>query len=270
MLKTLRATAASFLEALAVRNKTLITVDDAVGVTHSNRHQAAVFLGQLARRGILTRLRRGLFAVVPFGKEQEYGNAFLVGSALAGPEPHFISHLGALTFHNLLVQPSRTVHVTVGKAKRSREIGPTRIEFVVVPGARIWGFREEWVTSTDRAPISDLERTLLDGCFRPDLCGGILEVGRALWMSREKLDFNRLLEYVKRFGKFVVAKRIGTLLDVYKLGPEQTREAIQGVGTRSPSYSLLDPILPAEGPYDSRWRLRLNVSPDELLAATRT
>ena len=79
------------------------------------------------------------------------------------------------------------------------------------------------MTSTDRAPISDLERTLLDGCFRPDLCGGILELGRALWMSREKLDFNRLLEYVKRFGKFVVAKRIGYLLDVYKLGPEQTR-----------------------------------------------
>ena len=65
MLKTLRATAASFLEALAVKNKTLITVDDAAGVTHSNRHQAAVFLGQLTRRGILTRLRRGLFAVVP-------------------------------------------------------------------------------------------------------------------------------------------------------------------------------------------------------------
>lgn len=270
MFKTLRGTAASFLEAMALKNKILLTVDDAVGVSHSSRHQAAVFLGQLSRRGVLTRLHRGLFAIVPMGKEQEFGNAFLVASALAGPGPHFISHLGALAYHNLLVQPSRTVHVTVSKPRRPREIGPTRFEFVAVPRGRIWGFREEWVTSTDRAPVSDLERTMLDGCFRPDLCGGMSEVGRALWMSRQKIDLDRLLDYVKRFGKFVVAKRIGYLLDVYQLGSESMREAIREVGARSLAYNVLDPLLPAEGTYHSRWRLRLNVSADELRAVTRT
>ena len=270
MLKTLGATAASFVEAMILKNKLLITVDDAIGVSHSSRHQAAVFLGQLARRGVLTRLRRGLFAIVPFGKEQEFGNASLVAHALAGKEPHFISHLGALSYHNLLLQPSRSVHVTVSKPKRPRDIGPSRFVFVVTPRDRIWGFRDEWVTSTDRAPISDLERTILDGCFRPDLCGGMSEVGRALWMARQKLDFERLVGYVRRYGKFVVAKRAGYLLDVYQLGEVSTREAVHEVAARSPAYSLLDPLLPAEGSYHSRWRLRLNVSADELRAVTRT
>jgi len=270
MVKTLRATAAGFLEAMASKNKVLLTVDDAVGVTHSSRHEAAVFLGQLARRGILTRLRRGLFAIVPFGKDQEFGNAYLVAHALAGNEPHFISHLGALAYHNLLLQPSRTVHVTVAKPKRPRNIGPSRFEFVVTPRQRIWGFRDEWVTSTERAPVSDLERTILDGCFRPDLCGGMSEVGRALWMSRQKLDDDRLLGYIRRYGKFVVAKRAGYLLEVYQIGHESTRESIREVAAQSSAYSLLDPILPAEGSYHSRWRLRLNVSADELKAVTRT
>ncbi len=270
MVKTLRTTAASFLEAMASKNKVLLTVDDAVGVPHSSRHKAAVFLGQLARRGILTRLRRGLFAVVPFGKDQEFGNTYLVAHALAGSEPHFISHLGALAYHNLLLQPSRTVHVTVSKLKRPRDVGPSRFEFVVTPRQRIWGFREEWVTSTDRAPVSDVERTILDGCFRPDLCGGMSEVGRALWTARRKLDVDRLVDYVRRYGKFVVAKRVGYLLDVYQAGTESSRESIREVAARSPSYSLLDPILPAEGSYHSRWRLRLNVSADELRAVTRT
>jgi predicted transcriptional regulator of viral defense system len=30
------------------------------------------------------------------------------------------------------------------------------------------------------------------------------------------------------------------------------------------TYHLLDPVLPAEGKFLSRWRLRLNVSPEEI------
>lgn len=111
----------------------------------------------------------------------------------------------------------------------------SRFEFVETPRERIWGFRDEWVTSTDHAPISDLERAILDGCFRPDLCGGMSEVGRALWMARQKLDFVRLVDYVRRYGKVVIAKRTGYLLDVYQLGQESTREAVHEVAARSPA-----------------------------------
>jgi len=86
MLKTLRAQSAKFLEAMAAEGKTLVRAADAARITGHEPHQAAVFLGQLARRGLLTRLSRGLYALVPFGKDREYGNPFLVADALAGDD----------------------------------------------------------------------------------------------------------------------------------------------------------------------------------------
>ena len=36
------------------------------------------------------------------------------------------------------------------------------------------------------------------------------------------------------------------------------------------SYAILDPLLPAEGKFLARWRLRLNVDPEEIEAVVRT
>lgn len=36
------------------------------------------------------------------------------------------------------------------------------------------------------------------------------------------------------------------------------------------TYVRLDPVLPAEGKFVRRWRLQLNVPPDELLSVGRT
>jgi len=36
------------------------------------------------------------------------------------------------------------------------------------------------------------------------------------------------------------------------------------------TYVLLDPVLPADGKFIARWRLRLNVSPKEIAATIRT
>jgi len=269
MLKTLRAQSAKFVEAMAAEGKTLVRAADAARITGHAPHQAAVFLGQLARRGVLTRLTRGLYALVPFGKDREYGNPFLVADALAGSDAHFISHLGAMSFHNLLLQPSRTLHVSIVRPKPAREVGPMRVEFVAIPKKRLWGFRDEWVTNTDRVAISDIERTLVDACWRPELCGGIVDVARALWISRDRLDADRLLQHVRRFGKFVVARRIGFLLETLKLAAAKITKSLHGYATRSRPYNSLDTILPPEGKPDARWRLRLNVTADEVLAATR-
>ena len=38
----------------------------------------------------------------------------------------------------------------------------------------------------------------------------------------------------------------------------------------NPRYALLDPTLPDQGPYRARWRLRLNLDPEELKAIVWT
>ena len=36
------------------------------------------------------------------------------------------------------------------------------------------------------------------------------------------------------------------------------------------AYHLLDPMMPSEGEYQSRWRLRVNVTPEEIESVVRT
>jgi predicted transcriptional regulator of viral defense system len=38
----------------------------------------------------------------------------------------------------------------------------------------------------------------------------------------------------------------------------------------TPTYAVLDPLMPAEGPYQARWRLHVNIAPEELQAIVRT
>jgi predicted transcriptional regulator of viral defense system len=116
--------------------------------------------------------------------------------------------------------------------------------------------------------VSDLERTIVDCLHRPDLCGGIVEVARGLWAKRQEVDFAQLGRYAIRLDHKAVAKRLGFLLDVYDLGTSETTGVLREMVTAS--YTSLDPTLPASGRYLSKWKIRVNVSPDELRDAVTT
>jgi predicted transcriptional regulator of viral defense system len=65
-----------------------------------------------------------------------------------------------------------------------------------------------------------------------------------------------------------VYRRLGFLLELYEIG---TPEILDGLRAQlTGTFVPLDPSAPQEGPYLRRWRLRLNVSPEELRALVRT
>jgi predicted transcriptional regulator of viral defense system len=55
---------------------------------------------------------------------------------------------------------------------------------------------------------------------------------------------------------------LGYLLEHYGLADALMLEPLRNLLT--PTYQRLDPLLPAEGAFLSRWRLQLNVTPEEL------
>jgi predicted transcriptional regulator of viral defense system len=57
-------------------------------------------------------------------------------------------------------------------------------------------------------------------------------------------------------------------MELYDIGTPESRDRLRDRLTET--YVNLDPLLPAEGKYLRKWRLRLNVSPDELLSTVRT
>jgi predicted transcriptional regulator of viral defense system len=139
---------------------------------------------------------------------------------------------------------------------------------VFVQAEHLFGLGTHWITKQDSVRISDLERTLIDGLRQPEYCGGIAEVAKGLWMRREDLKTSPAIEYALRLRVGSVVRRLGYLLELYRLAPESELQRLHSALTGT--YSLLDPVMPKEGPSMVRWRLRLNVAPRELEAIRST
>ena len=82
------------------------------------------------------------------------------------------------------------------------------------------------------------------------------------------LDEGRLVAHAQRLNHKAATKRVGFLLETYDLGHPDTLAALQTLTNRR--YAPLDPTLPDEGPYRARWRLRVNLDPEELRAIVWT
>ena len=66
-----------------------------------------------------------------------------------------------------------------------------------------------------------------DGLRHPTHVGGITEVGKGMWMKREALNVERLVEYACRLGAGVVFRRLGYLLERYEMANASTLEYLR-------------------------------------------
>jgi len=270
-IKTLGPSGAETLLRLSAAGKTVFHIADAQSITGADYKATAVLLDQLARKKWLVRLVPGKYLVVPLEAGLEdipMTDRFVIAREVLSPMPHYISHYSAMELHGMSTQPVNTVYVSVPKQRSSRLIAGVAYRFIYANARRFWGWEETWVTDQDQVRVSDLEKTLLDCAARPELCGGIAELAKGLWLRKADLNEDRLVSYVQRLGHKAASKRLGFLLELYALGRPETIVALQvGLNRR---YALLDAALPNAGPYRARWRLRVNLDPEELKAIVRT
>jgi predicted transcriptional regulator of viral defense system len=270
-LKTVGPQTAHLIAALYDRAQTTFTNSDVRAITGLEASSARSLVRKAEARGLVTRLKPGLFVLVPpeLGSATEFaGNPYLTARAIAGGSEYYISHASAMELHRMVTQPQFTVFTSTPKRLRARTIHGTEFRFVFVQAEHLFGVATHWITKQDAVRISDLERTLIDGLRQPEYCGGIAEVAKGLWMRREDLKTSRAIEYALRLRVGSVTRRLGYLLDLYRLAPELELERLRSVLTVT--YSLLDPVMPEDGPYMARWRLRLNVAAEELEAIRST
>jgi predicted transcriptional regulator of viral defense system len=83
-------------------------------------------------------------------------------------------------------------------------------------------------------------------------------------MRREEMSAERLVDYALRLGVGAVIRRLGYIMETCRIGENGGLAPLRSRLTST--YCLLDPVLPAEGRFLARWRLRLNVSPEEMQA----
>ena len=269
--KTLGPRAAQLVAMLHERGRLVFTLADVADITGLGGVSARSFVRKLVGRGVATRLRSGLYILVPFelGREREYlGNPYVVARELAGGKAYYISHASAMDIHGMLTQPQLVVTVTSPAPMRGRTILGTEFRFVRCKPSDVFGTVEQWVGKQETVVVSDLERTLVDGLKQPERCGGLTEVAKGLAMRRSDVSAKKLVGYVLRLGVGAVIRRLGYLMEAYGIGgPEELARLREKL---TPTYNLLDPVLPREGKFLARWRLRLNVSPEEIHAVAGT
>jgi predicted transcriptional regulator of viral defense system len=269
--KTLGSQAGSLVTELHEQGKTIFSYSEVRDIKKINSKTARSLIGRMVERGVAARLKPGLFILVPFemGREREYlGNPYVAARELAGTPDYYISHASAMEIHRMVTQPQFVVFATTPKFLRPHLVLGTEFRFVRCKTVNLFGIISHWATKTEKIQVSDLERTVIDGLKQSEHCGGFSEVAKGFWMRREDINPHRLVDYALRLDVGAVIRRLGFLLELFEVDAPRDLDRLQE--RLSATYAILDPMLPSEGRLLSRWRLKLNIRPEEIQAVVRT
>ncbi|HRE50160.1 MAG TPA: type IV toxin-antitoxin system AbiEi family antitoxin [Flavitalea sp.] len=228
-------------------------------------------LSDMTKRGLLMRVKDGLYYIIPFEANPEtfMPEWHLLAKYLVGDAEHYIGYYSALQLHDLITQPSLKEQIVVSKQINPSEllIKNVSFQFIYHNKRHFFGYKKMWADNFNKVRCSDLEKTIIDCLFKPNYAGGIVEITKAINLSREKISYEKLLKYVKQFNSQAVIKRLGFLLEILEINTNITDELRD---LRSNSYAILDTELPKDGKYISRWRILQNIETATITSAIYT
>lgn len=238
------------------RDKQVVTFDEVYAKTGIKKDILSTILSRLEERGLVERLERGKYLIIPLGSEKgSYTlHEFVIGTALL--KDSAIAYWSALHAYGLTEQiPGKVFVQTPGRKKKtSFDLFGVQYQIVRITGDKFFGLRQEWIENTP-VPITDREKTIIDCLDKPQYAGGIGEVTKAFLSSTGKqrqFDPAKLIDYASRIKNVAVMRRLGFISDLRGLSLRIPRP-------RSNKYLLLDPTMPPGGENNARWRLRINV-----------
>jgi len=228
-------------------------------------------LSDMTNRGLLMRLKEGVYCIIPYEQDAEtfMPEWHLIAGHLVNGAKYYIGYYAALQIHNLITQPSLKEQIVVSKQIRPSEILIKNIpfQFIYHNDKHFFGAKKIWIDSFHQVLCSDLEKTFIDCLFKPDYAGGITEVARAIYSSKDKIKYDILLDYAKRFNSQAVIKRLGFLLEILGINSEIIND-LQKLKTAS--YAVLDTELPKAGKRNSRWSIQQNLEIETIKSAIYT
>jgi predicted transcriptional regulator of viral defense system len=266
------------LQGLSQKGKPIFTLEEAAEVARLQNiqlPQLRKMLSRLSQAGWLIRLRRGLYAGMGSLPNQAHINEFAIATRLV--EPSAISHWSAMQHHGLTEQiPQQVITATTihkittpsmrqkkiqhSKYKHAWEIGGIRYEYITIKPQRFFGIEKVWVDQYFRVPVTDKERTLLDGFAYSKIFGGMGGILGILEEALPTIDIKKLVNYAIQYDKLSVIKRLGWALEYFDISEKYLLPLLKiPVGY----YSRLDPSKLAVGHCDKRWMIQNNMGVKE-------
>jgi len=250
-------TEAGFLTKMGTR--LMFSIEEARQVLgHKADDPTRQFLERLQSKGWIQRVKRGKFTVIPLSSGEEripQLHEFLVAMELVSPSA--IAYWSALNHYGMTEQLPRTVFVATNHPVRhpSKEALGYTFKIVSLRPEKFFGIVQDWI-GENPFWITDKEKTIIDGLDLPKYVGSVGEIAKALVRGWADLDEAKLIEYASKIRNSAAAKRLGFLMETFKLGePELFRKAT----SLANGFSPLDPTLPKRGNYNRHWGLLINV-----------
>jgi len=266
--RSLSKNEARLMSRLEFERQSLISTDEARETLRTSREYAAFVLDSLVRKGWLSRVRAGLFQMVPAASGGFPRRDWFV-LLQAFRTPYYLSFLSAAYLLGLSPQRPWLAQVVTPRLVRggyaSTEQG---VQQVALGEPRFFGFAEmerEGLTIN----IAEPAKAVVDCLHHVDKAGGTLEVVRIVARGVEQVPHGKLVDYAIRMKNRALTQRLGYLTDT--LGPGLAKTArsrlLRYASSRQGHHSFLGSVktFGTKGEYNRTWGITDNVGRERLL-----
>jgi predicted transcriptional regulator of viral defense system len=266
--KNISFQANALLDKLFEDNKLCFGIETAYKILeNSNQDAVKQLLSSMTKRGLLMRVKEGLYYVIPFEQDAEtfMPDWHLLTQYLVKDAEYYIGYFSALQIHSLTTQPNLKEQIVVNKQIKPSILFVKNIpfQFIYHNEKHFFGNKKTWIDSYNRVQCSDLEKTIIDCLFKPDYAGGITEITKAIYKIKNKIDYEKMLEYAKHFDSQAVIKRLGFLLELLEIN-NPFIDKLQKLRTNS--FVALEPSYPEKGKSNFRWAIMQNIDTESILS----
>ena len=207
----------------------------------------------LAHKGILKRAERGAYLNSNFNDTNIIGTLMVKRGAIA--------YWSALHLHGLVSGFPNTVFVQTIQRKKDKTVFGVSYKFISVAKRKFIGITTNGYGNY-RYSITNVNKTLADCFDLPQYSGGFDGLVQAFALAM--LNSQNLIELCAANNNIAAIKRMGFLAEF--LQKKGTKSFITWARTKvNLKYNLIDSGGLEEGEFVRDWRLRLNVSREDLL-----
>jgi len=247
---------------LEEEGRTTFDFGDVMRITGLGRADAWQVVYRLSRKKRIARVERGKYVLVPAraGVEGDWSESlFLIIPRLINE--YYVGFWTAMNHWGMTEQIPNTVFVATPKRKRHVKYGGQMLRFITISKKKFFGFTQERIDKK-QFNISTREKTVADALIFPEYCGGLSEVTKAIWNSRNELDWKKVIECIKKMDVDVALRRLGHILRILRTAPEVSRPLAK---RKWYGFRFLDPTGPKRGlAYSKEFGLIINVPDREL------
>ncbi|GAB4176068.1 MAG: hypothetical protein Kow00108_11370 [Calditrichia bacterium] len=251
--KNLTRDQARFLQLLReneIEYFTIHRIEQDLGVSFSNIHE---ILENLEKKGFLRRIQKGYYV------DAQFNNPYVIGTFIS--RDGAVAYWTALNLHGLTEQIPNIIYIQTPFRKRDTVIFGVSYKFVTITGRKRAGIITMGY-GNHAFNITDPEKTIVDCFDLPQYSGG-MDVLIASFAKAE-LNPDKLMEYAEKINNLAAIKRMGYLAEV--LQKNELQPFIQYSQSKlNERYNLLDPFGEDTGKYLKRWKIRLNLTENQII-----